>query len=173
MTVSDASKCLDVIPSLRRSKRLRLEYPVSLTSCPCCGGNFVRVSQNQHFRHCNKKIKDDILTALESIGIYARLNGRLDEPELFFRDLKCYPDFMRDIRVAVQHYKGLTCFLGNINYLISRVDLEKEKKTKSPVRFITYTDLMEGLNKDLDAAVRGTANAGLNAKYPRADYILH
>lgn len=154
-----------------------MEYPVPLTSCPCCGGKFVRVSQNQHYKHCNKKIKDDILTALESIGIYAGLiYGRLDEPELFYQDLKSCPDFIRDIRVAVQHYKGRTCFLGTINHLLSCVDLEKKKKTSSPVRFIRYIDLIEGLNKDLDAAVRGTTKFklnGLNVKSPRADYILH
>ena len=162
-----------------------MEYPVDvpLTSCPCCGGKFVRVSKNKHFKHCNMKIKDDIMAVLDAIRYMNllllifrdcepndRVNDRLDEIGLFYQDLKNDQVLMKNVRSAVQHYKKPTCFLGIINQLLSCIDLNK---TKFKVKTITYNDVISGLNEDLNAAVKGTAKTGLNAKFPPADYILH
>ena len=120
---------LDDIQSLRRSKRLRLEYPVvpvPLTSCPCCGGKL-----NTHFAGCNKKIKDDITALLDAL----QENNR---PLLNFRDSEPN-DRVDDLLDEIgQVYRDLTI---TYNDAVTRLEADLDAAVKGTARRLTKTGL--------------------------------
>jgi len=119
---------LDDIQSLRRSKRLRLEYPVVPVplTCLCCGGKL-----NTHYAGCNKKLKDDITALLDALQENNRplLNFRDSEPNDRVNDL------LDEIR---QLYQDLTL---TYNDAITRLNAELDAAVKGTARRLTKTGL--------------------------------